>query len=138
MLSNTELEFKTADVLNQDYEAYLLGGGRFPYEDFKYITDILAEDNPTPLRMERSPCTSQIGGISQLCNIEISPKEILIYRQLRRKMPPNDQLFKNLPNTCNPWQMHDVELAREIFFLTDPTREKYQIVTEKFPHMFGV
>jgi hypothetical protein len=138
MLSNTELEFKTADVLNQDYEAYLLGGGRFPYEDFKYITDILAEDNPTPLRMERCPCTSQIGGISQLCNIEISPKEILIYRRLRRKMRADNQLQETLPNTCNPWQMHDLELVREIFLLTDPTREKYQIVTEKFPHMFGV
>jgi hypothetical protein len=34
--------------------------------------------------------------------------------------------------------MHDLELVREIFLLTDPTREKYQIVTEKFPHMFGV
>ena len=138
VLSETELNLKIEQTLNQDYEQYLLEGGRFPYEDFKYITDTLAENSPTPINMERSPCTSQIRGIGQLCNIEISPKEIHIYKRLRRKMMLDNQFQEILPHTQNPWQMHDIELAREIFLLTDPTREKYQIITELFPNMFKV
>ena len=138
VLPETELNLKTEETLNQDYKQYLLGGGTFSYEDFKFITDTLAENNPTPINMERDPCTSQISGISRLCNIEISPKEIDIYRKLRRQMMPDNQFQEILPNTKNPWQMHDIELAREIFLLTDPTREKYQIITELFPNMFKV
>ncbi|KUK66821.1 MAG: hypothetical protein XD87_0473 [candidate division WS6 bacterium 36_33] len=137
MLSSTELEFKTADVLNQDYEQYLLEGGRFPYEDFKYITNILAESNTTPLNVDKSPCTCQITGICELCDIEPSLKEIYIYKELRRKMNPDIPTL-NSPNVVNPWQMNDAELVREIFLITDPTQHKYQTVGEIFPHMFGL
>ena len=137
MLSEKELQFKTADVLDQDYEQYLLVGGRLPYEDFKYITEILAEDTSSPPKIKSCPCVSQISSICRLCNLELSPKEVRIYRGLRRKMNPNIQTL-NPPTVVNPWQMHDVELAREIFLLTDRTGEKYQIVTDLFPHMFRV
>ena len=137
MLSKTELDLKTADDFNQDYETYLLGGGRFPYEDFKYITDILTEDFSISISIEKCPCTNQITGICDLCNLELSPKEIKIYGELRRKMNPDIPAL-NCPTVVNPWQMHDVELAREIFLLTDPTRKKYEVITELFPHMFKV
>lgn len=135
MLSKTELEFTITESTNQGYETYLLEGGRLPYEDFKYITDILTEDSSISISIEKCPCTSQITGICDLCNLELSPKEIKIYGELRRKMNPDIPTL-NSPTVVNPWQMHDVELAREIFLLTDPTREKYQIVTESFPYMF--
>jgi hypothetical protein len=51
-------------------------------------------------------------------------------------MPTGQEILPSQPGIVNPWQMCDVELAREIFFLTDPTREKYQRITESFPHMF--
>ena len=137
MLSNTELEFKTADILNQDYEQYLLEGGRFPYEDFNYITNTLAQNNPSPLNMERCPCTCQISDICELCGIQPSLKEIYIYKELRRKIN-NDTPTSDSSNIVYPWQMHDVELVREIFLITDPTGNKYQTVGETFPHMFGL
>jgi hypothetical protein len=34
--------------------------------------------------------------------------------------------------------MCDIELAREVFLLTDPTKDKYQKITEAFPHIFKV
>lgn len=137
MLTKTELELTITESTNQDYETYLLGGGRFPYEDFKYITDILTEDSSISISIEKCPSTSQITSICDLCDLELSPKEIKIYGELRRKMNSNIPAL-NAPNIVNPWQMHDVELAREIFLLTDPTREKYQRITELFPHMFKV
>lgn len=135
MLSKTELELTITESTNQDYETYLLEGGHFPYEDFKYITDILTEDSSLPISTEKCPRTSQITGICDLCNLELSPKEIKIYKELRKKMNPDIPTL-NSPSVVNPWQMDDVELAREIFLLTDPTREKYQRITELFPYMF--
>lgn len=138
MLSSTELEPKTTDVLNQDYEQYLLEGGRLPYEDFNYITNTLTESNHTPPNMERCPCTCQIDDICELCGIQPSLKEVYIYKELRRKINNDTPPSLDSLNVVYPWQMHDVELIREIFLITDPTGNKYQIVGETFPNMFGL
>ncbi len=139
MLLETDQGLQTTNLEQQtSYEDYLLVGGRFPYEDFTFITDTLSGNSPTPFEMRKCSCSSQISGICDLCGVQLSPEEIHIYRNLRRKMSSDQEISPNQPNIVNPWQMHDVELAREIFLLTDHTREKYQIVTEKFPHMFGV
>jgi hypothetical protein len=135
MLPKTEFVPKTTEILNQDYDRYLLEGGKLPYEDFLYVLRILTEEAPFQPNMDRCPCRSQIAGICESCGLELSQQETEIYRGLRQKMAPNTQ-FLNCKNSKNPWQMHDVELAREIFLLTDPTREKYQKIAETFPHMF--
>jgi hypothetical protein len=136
MLSDTELKPKTADTLNLDYEQYLLRGGRFPYQDFTFITETLLENSSIPFEERKCPNTSQILGICNLCGIQPSLEEIYVYKSLRTKMPTGQEILPSQPGIVNPWQMCDVELAREIFFLTDPTREKYQRITESFPHMF--
>jgi len=139
MLLETDQGFQTTNLEQlTSYEEYLLAGGRLPYEDFTFITETLSGNSPTPFETRRCPNSSQISGICDLCGVQLSPEEIHIYRNLRIKMPSDKEISPNQPNIVNPWQMHDVELAREIFLLTDPTREKYQIVTESFPHMFRV
>ncbi len=138
MLSSTELEAGKTDIFNQNYEQYLLRGGRLPHEDFTFVTETLLENSSTILEERRCPSTSQILNICKLCNIQPSSKEIYMYKNLRIKMPTGQEILPSQPNVVNPWRMCDVELVREIFFLTDQTGEKYQRITETFPHIFVV
>lgn len=139
MLLETDQGLQTTNLEQlTSYEEYLLAGGRFPYEDFTFITETLEGNSPTPFEIRKCCNTSQITGICDLCGIQPSLEEIHIYRNLRTKIPSGQEISPNQPNIINPWQMCDIELAREIFLLTDPTREKYQRITERFPHMFTV
>lgn len=118
------------------YLEYRKTGGRFSPADYKSAMDVLCNGNGPNLD-SRSPEYHQITGIAARCGIPLSQQEITVYTHLRPAMATEEQLGKPPPDGTEPvWKMSDQHLAREIILASEGKGNRFQKITDNYPHIF--
>ncbi|HBB64515.1 MAG: hypothetical protein UR34_C0010G0017 [candidate division WS6 bacterium GW2011_GWC1_33_20] len=128
------LEQQTDSLDITQYDQYLNSGGKLTETELHLALDILSNCCDIP---PKRPETFQIKNIADSCNLNVSQSEVLTYCALRNKLPCEEEMNRNIdPRSKNCWCMTDQELVQQIFLLSDPTGEKYFVITEKFQRIF--
>jgi hypothetical protein len=130
------LEQETELLTTTEYENYLDSGGKLPEQEYHLVCLIISQ--PDRLRFNGRTSRHQMSSILEVCGLQTTMIEMLAYDTLRERMSCEDMTSNDLDDRCrNVWCMGDQELAREVVFLTDETGEKYRIITERYPNIFG-
>jgi hypothetical protein len=130
------LEQETELLITTQYENYLDSGGKLPEQEYNVVSMILSQ--PYLFKLNGRVSQYQILSILQKCGLETSEREILAYDVLRDRMHCEEEVSKRVGERSKcVWCMGDQELVREIVFLSDETGEKYRVMTESFPNIFG-